>query len=113
MNNLTRRNFGPNADPTLVSAIARRMMSADPDVVLAILAAKFGHERDLLDGLDRINAPVFAINPDFKPTDAASLARHGVELRVIEGVGHYTMMEGAVEFNRVLTDILEGLLPTE
>lgn len=109
MNDLTRRNFGPDANPTMVSETAERMMSAAPEVVLPILAAKFDHEPALLGALNRIAAPVFAINPDFKPNDSASFARHGVQLRVIRGVGHYTMMEAPEDFNVVLADIVAGL----
>lgn len=109
MNDLTRRNFGPAASPTMVSDTAERMMSAAPEVVLPILAAKFDHEHALLGALAKLDAPVFAINPDFKPNETDSLARHGVQLRVIKGVGHYTMMEAPDAFNVELAEILAGL----
>lgn len=109
MNDLTRRNFGTEASPKMVSDTAERMMSSRPDVVLPILAAKFDHEPALIEALAKLDAPVFAVNPDFKPNDADSLASHGVQLRVINGVGHYTMMEAPDAFNVELADILAEL----
>jgi len=84
-------------------------MSASPEVVLPILASKLHHEPALLNALSRIDATVFAINPDFKSNDGASFARHGVHLRVIQGVGHYTMMEAPEAFNEMLAAIVDGL----
>jgi pimeloyl-ACP methyl ester carboxylesterase len=84
-----------------------------------------GEESELLDAfgpghddptvgyaLDRIDTPVIAINPGFKPTDEASFGRRGVELRVIGGVGHFLMMEAPDELNNELQAILNGPLPT-
>jgi hypothetical protein len=70
------------------------------------------HDPTVGDALDRIHAPVFAVNPDFKPTDETSFREHGVELRLICGVGHFLMMEASDELNTELVNILNGTLQT-
>jgi pimeloyl-ACP methyl ester carboxylesterase len=109
MDDLNRRNFGPNADPRLVDAVATKAMSADPERVMGVLTSKLHHQTTLLEALPQIQAPVFAINPDFKPTDEASFAAHGIDLRIIPNAGHFTMMEDPQTFNIELADILTGL----
>ena len=109
MDDLTRRNFGPDADPTMVDVVAARMVAADPDMVIGVLDSKLHNEPAVLDALGRIDTAVFAINPGFKPNNAESLLAYGVDLRVVPGVGHYTMMEDPTTFNANLTDIIEAL----
>lgn len=105
---LNRRNFGPSADPILVEAVVAKARACDPERVLAQLTSMFRHDRTVAETLSRIDAPVFAINPDFKPSDEASFSRHGVELRIINGVGHFLMMEAPDALNRELQLILSG-----
>jgi pimeloyl-ACP methyl ester carboxylesterase len=109
MDDLTRRNFGPDADPTLVDAMAATARSADPGRVMEVLVSKLGNEPALLEVLAALSVPVIAVNPDFKPSDGDSFAAHGVELKVIPNVGHFTMIEDPEAFNQALTDILSDL----
>lgn len=106
MDDLNRRNFGPNADPRLVEAVISRARSADRERVMGLLDSYLHHLPAVRDALSRIEAPVFAINPDFKPNDTESFAREGIELRIIPGVGHFVMMEAPQAFNAELLDIL-------
>jgi len=107
---LNRRNFGPNADPVLVDAVVAKAKSRDPERVLGLLKSMFQHDATVVEALARIDAPVFAINPDFKPTDGASFTRHGVELRLIGGAGHFLMMEAPDALNNELQILLSGPL---
>ena len=106
MDDLTRRNFGASADPSMVEATVRRMVAANPGMVVPVLQSKMSNEPALLGLLDQLDVPVFAVNPDFKSNDEEALRRHGMTLRVVEGVGHYTMMEDPVAFNQVLEQVL-------
>ena len=74
-----------------------------------MLAAKLYNEPALLDGLSKIDAPVFAINPGFKPNDQPSLDTYNIELTVINDVGHFVMIEDPDRFNHALSLILTGL----
>ena len=109
MDDLTRRNFGPNADPVQVDDVAAKARGADPTRAIDVLAAKLYNEPALLDGLSKIDAPVFAINPGFKPNDQPSLDTYNIELTVINDVGHFVMMEDPDRFNHALSLILTGL----
>jgi pimeloyl-ACP methyl ester carboxylesterase len=109
MNDLTRRNFGPTADPDQVDTVAARAMAMDPDRTVEVLNAFLSNEPALIHGLTEISAPVFAINPGFKPNDHASLNAHGIDLTVVEDVGHFVMMEDPDSFNQSLSNILTRL----
>lgn len=105
---LARRNFGPNADPALVERAAIRTAAADPEMAVQLLASKFGNQPTLLQRLTTLDAPIVAINPDFKSNDAASLAEHGVDLMVVPDAGHYTMLEAPAAFNTRLAEAIEA-----
>lgn len=109
MDDLTRRNFGPNADADQVNTVATKAMAADPNRAIGSLVAYLYNEPALLEGLSAIDAPVFAINGGFKPTDKASLDAYGVELTVINDVGHFVMIEDPDRFNQSLSTILTRL----
>jgi pimeloyl-ACP methyl ester carboxylesterase len=109
MDDLTRRNFGPNADRVLVNTVVSKAVAADPDRVIGSLVAYLYNEPALLEGLAAIDAPVFAINPGFKPNDKASFETHGVDLIVVDDVGHFVMMEDPHRFNQSLSNILTRL----
>lgn len=109
MNDLTRRNFGPNADPDQVDAVATAAMTMDPDRTIGILNAYLYNEPALIRGLSGLSAPVFAINAGFKPSDQGSLEALGIDLTVIDDVGHFIMLEDPDSFNRTLTNILTQL----
>lgn len=107
MQDLARRNFGPRTNPALVNRIATRMSSADPEMVMQLLVAKQQNEATLLTQLNELDIPVVAINPDFKPNDAASLAAHGVELVIVPNVGHFAMLEDSGTFNELLAGTIK------
>lgn len=55
-----------------------------------------------------VSVPIIAINPDYRPTDEASLRRHGVRPVLMSGVGHFLMMEDSDQFNDVLAGVILG-----
>ena len=88
------------SDPALVERIAVDLASAAPSVALDAVEHFFHHSRTMPGALQTLKLPVVAINPDDGPTDVASLARHGVRVVVILGVGHFAMLEGPTPFER-------------
>jgi pimeloyl-ACP methyl ester carboxylesterase len=109
MEDLTRRNFGAEADRDMVDRVVARMVASDPTMVRSVLRAKMWNEAAVLAGLRKLHLPVIAINPDFKSNDGESLNAVGVELRVIPRTGHYTMMEAPAAFNTALEGIVAAL----
>lgn len=101
-----RRMFTPDADPDLVEWVAADMSAAPPDVAVNAMEHSVSNDRALLTALAELPAPIVAINPDYRPTDIESLARHGVRTVLMPG-GHFLMMENAAAFNRVLSETMD------
>lgn len=106
---LVRRMSSPASDPDLVEWIAADMSSAAPEIALDAMKHAVTNDDAILAGLRELNVPVFAINPDNRPTDVESLWRHGVETVPMSGVGHFGMMDDPDSFNRLLGRIVEKL----
>jgi pimeloyl-ACP methyl ester carboxylesterase len=94
------------ADRGLVDRIAADMAAAPPEVALGCLRYARNRQPPILAALPHIAAPIVAINPDIGPTDVDSMRRHGVEPIVLEGVGHFLMIEDPDRFNPVLAATL-------
>jgi pimeloyl-ACP methyl ester carboxylesterase len=104
---LVRRLFTADADAGLVEWVAADMSAAPPKLAMDALERAVGNERGILAGLRELSAPVVAINPDARPTDAQALRRHGVKTVLVSGVGHFLMLEDPDRFNRLLGDVIE------
>jgi len=107
---LVRGMFRPGSDRALVERIAADMASAPPAVALGAVEHAFHYSREMPRALGELKLPVVAINPDDGPTDVASLARHGVRVVIMPGVGHFAMLEDPERFNRLLRTAVESLV---
>ncbi len=104
-----RGMFPATADKSLVEWIAADMSSAPKEIALAAMVSVFSNGREMPAALADLKLPTIAINPDHPPTDFESLKRHGVEVVLMPGVGHFPMMEDPERFNRVLGSVIEKL----
>ena len=105
---LVRGFFLPTSDPALVERVVAGMSGAPPEVALDALEHAIANEGPAVAGLGRLSVPIVAINPDYRPTDVASLRRHGVRTVIVAGVGHFPMMEDPEQFNRRLAEVVES-----
>jgi pimeloyl-ACP methyl ester carboxylesterase len=103
--------FIPETDPDLVEWIVNDMSSAPPEVAVDSLRHAVANEGPVMNALPKLAGPIVAINPDYRPTDAASLRQYGVETVIAPGVGHFLMLENADQFNRLLADVLSTRTP--
>jgi pimeloyl-ACP methyl ester carboxylesterase len=101
-----RSLFPTTADGALVDRIAGDMAAARREAPLGSIGHALNRHPPIIAALSEITAPVVAINPDIGPTDADSLRRHGVEPIIVEGVGHFLMLEDPERFNAVLAATL-------
>jgi pimeloyl-ACP methyl ester carboxylesterase len=101
--------FPRGADPALVERVATDMSAAPPEVALPLLNAAWTNGPHLIATLDELNLPVVALNADDQPTNVASMKRHGVDVTVMSGVGHFLMMEDPERFNEILIGVVEAL----
>jgi pimeloyl-ACP methyl ester carboxylesterase len=104
-----RGMFGENANRALVERIALDMSAAPPDVALGAMESAVSFDREMPGTLKALRLPVIAINADYRPTDAASLERHRVEVVIMRGVGHFPMMEDPQRFNPLLEAAIRKL----
>lgn len=107
---LVRGMFPPSADQSLVERVAADMSSAPPAVALGALVSAISFDREIPRALQELQLRVVAINPDSPPTDIASMKRHGVDVVLMSGVGHFPMVEDPERFNRLLETAIEKIL---
>ena len=107
---LVRSMFLTNADPSLVEFVAKDMSSAPPAVALSAMRSSFTHSRQITHDFEHLKLPVIALNPDNEPTDVESMRKHGVDVIIMPGVGHFLMMEDSKRFNELLETAIKEIL---
>ena len=101
--------FERGANPALVQKVAYDMSLEPPAVAVASLQALLSV--DLAGLLLAIHVPVYAINSDLLPTDAARIrkALPDFTLDVLDHSGHFLMLEAPARFNPLLLKDLAAL----
>jgi pimeloyl-ACP methyl ester carboxylesterase len=99
---LVRTMFLPTSNPALVERVANDMSSEPPGIALPSVESSFSYSRQMPLTLDELKLPVIAINPDNAPTNVPSMQRHGVEVVIMPGVGHFSFLENPERFNGLL-----------
>jgi pimeloyl-ACP methyl ester carboxylesterase len=102
--------FVPTSDPDLVETIVEDMAAAPPNVGVGTLDGAWSYDPVLREGLQEVEAPVFLINADYKPTDIEISERFGINVEIVSGVSHFLMIEAPDLFNRRLKEIVEELI---
>jgi pimeloyl-ACP methyl ester carboxylesterase len=94
--------FEPGADPALVQKVAYNMSLRPAAVAVPSLRSLLA--MDLAGLLPAIHVPVYAINSDLLPTDAARIRRSlpDFHLDVLGHTGHFLMLEDPARFNVLL-----------
>ena len=105
--NFVRGMFPSGTDQSLVERVAADMSAAPPEIALGAMESSISFDREIPRALQELKVPVVAINADTPPTDVASMERHGVEVILMSGVGHFLMMEAPERFNQVLRTVLD------
>jgi pimeloyl-ACP methyl ester carboxylesterase len=99
--------FVPQSDPNLKEWIVEDMASAPPDVgVGALRSNMLWPTTTRSEALAALRAPVRLINSPLFPTDSAATDRHGMEVVIMDGVGHFAMMENPETFNSLLSSAI-------
>lgn len=107
-----QRMFSSASDPRLVHRLAARMSSASQPIALAALEATWSHGRSVPGLLAELDLPVVAVNAELPPTDIASMNQQGVDVLLMQGVGHFPMMERPGDFNACLSHAIELIRAT-
>ena len=101
--------FEPGADAALVQKVAYNMSLRPPAVAVPSLRSLLS--MDLAGLLPAIKVPVYAINSDLLPTDAARIRRSlpDFHLDVLNHTGHFLMLEDPARFNALLLQDLSAI----
>jgi pimeloyl-ACP methyl ester carboxylesterase len=101
--------FPRNANRALVQKVAYDMSLEPPAVAVPSLQALLSV--DLAALLPAIHVPVYAINSDLVPTDAARIRKsiQNFTLDVLDHSGHFLMLEAPARFNPLLLKDLAAL----
>jgi pimeloyl-ACP methyl ester carboxylesterase len=100
---VTAQFFTPKSDPTLVRRIADDMSQAPPEV--AIPAIRELNAWDGKTALRELQMPVTVINADLGPrTDVEASRKLAPKFNavIVDGLGHFLMMEDPARFNPLL-----------
>ena len=101
--------FRPNADPEIVKQVTADMASAPSEVGISALQSLLNYLGVMPQTLKKLNLPVVVINTDVQPTDTKSMEQYGVQVMVMEGAGHFMMMENPNHFNPMLMEAIQRL----
>jgi pimeloyl-ACP methyl ester carboxylesterase len=101
-----RSMFPADADPALVERVAADMCGGPAEVGTALMRQYM--EYDQAAALAAATVPVRSVNADMWPSDVEANRRHheDYDAVIVEGVGHFLMMERPEVFNPVLADTL-------
>jgi pimeloyl-ACP methyl ester carboxylesterase len=101
--------FGHDANPVLVQKVAYDMSLEPPEVGVASMRALLS--MNLAGVLPAVHVPVYAINSDQLPTDAARIRKvlPDFKLDVLEHTDHFLMLAAPARFNPLLLKDLDAL----
>ena len=106
---LIRRIMPKTADPELIKRILAFELANDPAIAIPILESNWTFP--IRDAFAKVTVPIIAINADLFPTNVAAnrtLAPQ-YQVRLIEGVGHWPMLEAPQRFNALLTQAVADI----
>jgi len=99
--------FPPGADPKIVDLVATSMSSRPPEVAVPAMEALLDYDQAA--NLERATVPVHCINTS--PTNAEAGKRHNprYSVEMLDGVGHFPMLEVPERFARMLAAFVRPL----
>lgn len=109
LNQMVKSLFHPDADPAIIADAERRMSRTSPQVAYSLFLSLADY--DVAASAHRLQVPLLAINGDLYPTDTEAVrkVRPEFEVLVMKNTGHYPMLERPVEFDRLVTTVVERL----
>ena len=108
-----RRMFPASADAALVERVVADITCAPQAIALPALEATWNYARRVPARLAQAGLPVVAINSEDSETDVESMRQWGVDVVLMQGVGHFPMLERAEAFNACLRRVVNQLSHVE
>ncbi len=109
MSQWVRQMLPADADSNLVDWIITKATSMPPEIAVAIL--KKAPDWNTAESLRKSGVPVVAINSDLRPTNVEGNRAlvPSFELILMDGLGHYVMLEDPQDFNLNLFDVVRDM----
>lgn len=107
---MTAEMLPADADPQVVERVERQVCGFDSERAATIVEGFGGY--DMAAAMEAVEVPIRAVNGDLYPTDVEANRRHAPDFEavILEGVGHFPMLERTEEFNRHLAAAVEDLV---
>lgn len=106
--------FVEGSDPAVKEWVVQDMSSAPQELALSAFHQYLGMyvRGEVGSRFEGIDAPFYGINSPAWPTDVEANRRHmkSFDVFIIQGTGHFPMLEKPEEFNALLTKTLEAIL---
>lgn len=101
--------FSKGADPELVQGVQSDMCAAPPELAIALL--RLFPDYDMRHALSAVQAPIRCINTASVPTNLSGNRKYARDFDavIMEGVGHFPMLERPEEFNHHLAQVIAGI----
>jgi pimeloyl-ACP methyl ester carboxylesterase len=102
--------FHKDADPALVADAEKRMSGTSPAVAKAMFLGMAGYDEGA--AVRRLQAPLRAINGDLYAVDVEGnrKIKPDFDAVIMTHMGHYPMLERPAEFNRLVAEMVAGLM---
>lgn len=102
--------FPKSADSLLVKRIADDMSSAPSQVAISAMRNLFFY--DPIPALNKIQLPIISINCDMYPITIEENKKYvdSFSVKMMNGAGHFVMLEDPVNFNLLLQETIDELL---
>ncbi len=103
--------FPADADPALVEQVSDDMSSAPKEVAMSAFENMFEYSTRLKATLKTIELPFFAVSADLYPTNVEDNLNYvkSFDVKIMEGYGHFLMMENPELFNRLLGETIKEI----
>ena len=101
--------FGPKTPAAVKARVTAEATARPPELAVTILKAIFNY--DSASALRDVKVPIRAINANLTPTNLEVNRKYAPQFNVVvmDGFGHYPMLEDPAAFNRHLAEFLQSL----
>lgn len=107
-----RTMFPADADSVLVATVTADMASASQNVAMSAFENLFDYSTRMEEVLKTVDVPFYAVNSDKYPTNIEENRKYvkSFEAKIIEGIGHFPMLEDPELFNRLMKETITEIL---
>ena len=109
MNGLLPHLMPQNPDPRVLARVRADAAAKDPERTASILEWLYAYPAG--ERLDRLDMPIIAVDSDLRPPMLDHNRAHApqFDVRIVEGTGHFLMLDKPTEFSSTLREVIESI----